>query len=305
MLEVLANDSKALDAWELLVKEARERKKSANTVTEACRNDSAEVKSVTEILQTGVAEIARLFAQGFEDLNKKHQEEKRERASLAMSMMKIAAEHLDDSTRDKVTEALDSNKNKRESAWTNLAPKKPKNSTLVEENRVTLLSFERLRAHQSTSIEDFRANYESDFTCAWGQARKEELKENGNGTKLRKHFALMRQYKQLATQKFANLNLALDGVDATKFNKRLLQKVAPGKSFDRIEDVEVKKLIAKEFERVARKLNEKRTEVREVQVDEAKSILRQTLEEEWPELSTTTASKDDEMDEEDWIKHID
>ena len=91
MLEVLANDSKALDAWELLVKEARERKKSANTVAEACRNDSAEVKSVTEILQTGVAEIARLFAQGFEDLNKKHQEEKRERASLAMSMMNIAA----------------------------------------------------------------------------------------------------------------------------------------------------------------------------------------------------------------------
>ena len=107
----------------------------------------------------------------------------------------------------------------------------------------------------------------------------------------------MRKYKQLATQKFANLNLALDGVDATKFNKRLLQKVAPGKSFDRIEDVEVKKLIAKEFERVARKLNEKRTEVREVQVDEAKSILRQTLEEEWPELSTTPASGDDEMEE--------
>ena len=302
MLEVLANDSKALEAWELLVKEARERKKSANTVAEACRNDSAEVKSVTEILQTGVAEIARLFAQGFEDLNKKHQEEKRERANLAMSMLTLAAQHLDDSTRDKVTEALDSNKNKRESALTNLAspsPKKPKNSTLVEENRVTLLSVERLRAHQSTSIEDFRANYESDSTCAWGQARKEELKKNGNGTKLRKHFALMRQYKQLATQKFANLNLALDGVDATKFNKRLLQKVAPGKSFDRIEDVEVKKLITKEFERVARKLNEKRTEVREVQVDEAKSILRQTLEEEWPELSTTPASGDDQMEMED------
>ena len=121
MLEVLANDSKALDAWELLVKEARERKKSANTVAEACRNDSAEVKSVTEILHTGVAEIARLFAQGFEDLNKKHQEEKRERANLAMSMLTLAAQHLDDSTRDKVTEALDSNKNKRESAWTNSA----------------------------------------------------------------------------------------------------------------------------------------------------------------------------------------
>jgi hypothetical protein len=299
VLEVLANDSKALEAWELLFEEARERKKSANTVAEACRNDSAEVKSVTEILHTGMAEIGRMFAQGFEDLNKKHQEEKRERANLAMSMLTLAAQHLDDSTRDKVTEALDSNKNKRESAWTNLAPKKPKNSTLVEENRVTLLSFERLRAHQSTSIEDFRANYESDFTCAWEQARKEELKKNGNGTKLRKHFALMRQYKQLATQKFANLNLALDGVDATKFNKRLLQKVAPGKSFDRIEDVEVKKLIAKEFERVARKLNEKRTEVREVQVDEAKSILRQTLEEEWPELSTTPASGDDQMEMED------
>jgi hypothetical protein len=61
----------------------------------------------------------------------------------------------------------------------------------------------------------------------------------------------------------------------------------------------VKKLITKEFERVARKLNEKRTEVREVQVDEAKSILRQTLEEEWPELSTTPASGDDQMETED------
>ena len=79
----------------------------------------------------------------------------------------------------------------------------------------------------------------------------------------------------------------------------MLQKLAPGKSFDHIEDVEVKKLVIKEFGRVAKKLNEKRKEVSEMHVAEAKPILRQTLEEEWPQLSTTPAIGDDEMEEED------
>ena len=66
---------------------------------------------------------------------------------------------------------------------------------------------------------------------------------------------LLRKYKSNAKKEFEALRLALDGADATEFNQRLLQKVAPGKSFDRIEDAEVKKLIAKEFARVASKLN--------------------------------------------------
>ena len=108
---------------------------------------------------------------------------------------------------------------------------------------------------------------------------------------------LLRKYKSNAKKEFEALRLALDGADATEFNQRLLQKVAPGKSSDRIEDAEVKKLIAKEFARVARKLKEKRAEISETpQVDEAKSILRRTLEEEWPALSTTPTSGDAEMD---------
>jgi len=50
---------------------------------------------------------------------------------------------------------------------------------------------------------------------------------------------------------------------------------------------------------VASKLNEKRKEASEMQVAEAKSFLRRTLEEEWPQLSTTPANGDDEMEEED------
>jgi hypothetical protein len=36
-----------------------------------------------------------------------------------------------------------------------------------------------------------------------------------------------------------------------------------------------------------------------MQVAEAKPFLRRTLEEEWPQLSTTPANGDDEMEEED------
>jgi len=110
--------------------------------------------------------------------------------------------------------------------------------------------------------------------------------------------------KSLLSKKKTDVNLAKmkarnDGVDATDFNKRLLQKVAPEKSFNHIKDDEVKKPIVKEFGRVASKLNEKRKEASEMQVAEAKPFLRRTLEEEWQQLSTTPANGDDEMEEED------
>jgi len=300
VLDVLADDSEAKHAWELLVEEARERKKSADTVAEARRNDSAEVKSVTEALGSGIAEISRLLTQKLADSNKEREEARREKADFAKSLLHFATQHLDGELRDQVQKALAPSK--RGSSLTSLAPpspKKAKNSTQVEENRITLLSLERDRVHNSTSIEDFRANYKSDITSAWGKAKAETLKESGDRKKRKRHMDLMRKHSSNAKLGFSNLHLALDGVDATDFNKRLLQKVAPGKSFDHIKDVEVKKLIVKEFGRVARKLNEKRKEVSEMQVAEATPILRQTLEEEWPQLSTTTASGDVEMEEED------
>lgn len=69
--------------------------------------------------------------------------------------------------------------------------------------------------------------------------------------------------------------LSCESTETTRtrtFQTFMLQKLAPGKSFDHIKDVEVKKLVAKEFGRVARKLNEKRKEVSEMQDAEAKPI---------------------------------
>ena len=302
VLDELANDSEATRAWKLLVEEARKRKKSADTVAEARRNDSAEVRSVTEVVGSGMSEISRMLTQQSEHSNKEREEAKREKTDFAKSLLHLALQQLDDGPlREKVEKALVPSK--RGSSSTSLAPpspKKAKNSTQVEENRVTLLSLERDRVHNSTSIEDFRANYESDSTSAWGQARRQELQKDANRKEeYKKHMGLLRKYKSNAKKEFEALRLALDGADATEFNQRLLQKVAPGKSFDRIEDAEVKKLIAKEFARVASKLNEKRKEAGEMQVAEAKPFLRRTLEEEWPQLSTTPANGDDEMEEED------
>ena len=298
VLEVLANNSQATRAWERLVGEALERKKSANTVAEVCRNDSAEARSVTEVVASGVSEISRILAQGLEERNKNLQEGKRERENLARAMVHLATQQLDPQTREEVQKALNSNKGGYSTSLALPSPKRAKDSTPPPENTVTLLSLERQHVHLSTTIEDFRANYESDRTCAWGQAQKRELQKDTNRKeKYNKHMGLLRKYKSNAKKDFEALHLALDGADATEFNQRLLQKVAPGKSFDRIEDAEVKKLIAKEFARVARKLKEKRAEISETpQVDEAKSILRRTLEEEWPALSTTPASGDAEMD---------
>jgi hypothetical protein len=301
VLDELANDSEATRAWKLLVEEARKRKKSADTVAEARRNDSAEVRSVTEVVGSGMSEISRMLTQQSEHSNKEREEAKREKTDFAKSLLHLALQQLDDGPlREQVEKALVPSK--RGSSSTSLAPpspKKAKNSTQVEENRVTLLSLERDRVHNSTSIEDFRANYESDSTSAWGKANAERLKESGDRKKYNNHMELMRKHRSNAKLRFSNLHLALDGVDATDFNKRLLQKVAPEKSFNHIKDDEVKKLIVKEFGRVASKLNEKRKEASEMQVAEAKPFLRRTLEEEWPQLSTTPANGDDEMEEED------
>ena len=298
VLQVLANNTQATNAWERLVGEARERKKSANTIAEVCRNDSAEARSVTEVVASGVSEIARICAQGLEESNTNLQQGKRERENFFLSIVHLATQQLDPQTREGVQKALNSNKGGYSTSLAPPSPKRAKDSTPPPENTVTLLSRERERVHLSTTIEDFRANYDNDVICEWGQARRQELQKDANRKEeYNKHMGLLRKYKSNAKKEFEALRLALDGADATEFNQRLLQKVAPGKSFDRIEDAEVKKLIAKEFARVARKLKEKRAEISETpQVDEAKSILRRTLEEEWPALSATPASGDAEMD---------
>lgn len=149
--------------------------------------------------------------------------------------------------------------------------------------------------NHSRSLQDFVANYQCDRAEGeenWGYAKLQYL----SGKEKKDHQNNVRQKRIQAKKNFEHLREALRGIDVDELNTRMLNKVAR----EATNAEGVKTHVQKEIQRVAALMKKNRVELGETASgDDISRVYAKTIEEEWPALSTTTASKDDEMDEED------
>ena len=148
--------------------------------------------------------------------------------------------------------------------------------------------------NHSRSLPDFVANYQSDLAEGkenWGHARLSTL----SGEEKKRHQTNVRQKRNQAKKNFGDLREALRGIDLEELNTRMLNKVRHG----------VEKNVQKEIQRVAALMKKNRDELGENASSDASDAISRayanTLEVEWPALSTTPPSEDTEMNEEVYI----
>ncbi|CAL6442247.1 unnamed protein product [Bathycoccus prasinos] len=293
VLDVVEKSFGAKEAWKTLLHEAFKRKEEGSVLpsnASTANNGSIDANGI-------LTQIGRMQHAQLEQINSILREEERKKRDEAISQLKDTGEKLGIPSEAINALVLHNRGGKRSDNGYLTSPspprKKQKDSPETPANTIPL---ERVRVNHSRSLPDFVANYQCDRAVGeenWGHAK---LQQRLSRKETQDHQNNVRQKRNWAKKNFEHLSEALRGIDVDELNTRMLNKVAR----EATNAEGVKTHVHKEIQRVAALMKKKCTDLGETASrDDISRVYANTLEEEWPALSTTTASKDDAMDEED------
>ena len=290
VLDVVEQSPKAKEAWNKLLLEARTRKEEGSNGESVLPSTANAANNAS--LGAYTAQIGRMLTEQrdlFSWTVNKLQAREEEHSKLMIAHYSKTLRKTDEETNAFLGTDAFLNPGKRlDSLVPPSAPtKKQKDSPSIP--------LERVRVNHSRSIPDFVANYQSDLAEGdenWGHAKLQYLL----GKEKKDHLVNVRQKRFQAKKNYEDLREALRGFDVDELNTRMLKKVT--REATNAEKVE--RNVRMEIQRVATLMKNKCADLgKNASRDDISRVYAKTFEEEWPQLSTTPASGDDEMEEED------